>query len=119
MTYDIANGEFWQNSRYYVIKYRDLRHDGLGWVWHLSFRRLDRQPVGREHFRDFQRIKNELLGPEATAFEIYPAESRLADTTNQYHLFAYDDRRGFPFGFINRGVLDDDTGLVQRPFSED
>jgi hypothetical protein len=119
MVHDMVNGEWWINSRYLVIKSREPRHDGLGYVWHLSFRRLDRQPVGREHFRDFQRIKNELLGPEACAFEIYPAESRLADTSNQFHLFAYDDLRSFPFGFINRGVLDDDSGMVQRPLDED
>jgi hypothetical protein len=119
MLLDAVNGEWWENSRYLVIKKREKRHDSLGWVWWLSFRRLDRQPVGRERFRDFQRIKNELLGVEATAFEIYPAESRLADTSNQYHLWAYDDLRGFPFGFANRGVLDDDSGLTQRPLNED
>ena len=119
MAYDAAVGEWWTNSRYLVIKYRDKRHDGLGWVWHLSFRRHDRQPVGPEHFRDFQRIKNELLGVEATAFEVYPAERRLADTSNQYHLWAYDDLRGFPFGFINRGVLDAGPDNIQRPLSED
>ena len=116
---DIGNAEWWQNSRYLVIKNRENRKDGLGWVWHLSFRRLDRQPVGREHFRDFQRIKNALLGEEATAFEVYPAESNLADTSNQYHLWAYDDLRAFPFGFFGRAVLDDKQGLVQRPLDED
>jgi hypothetical protein len=119
MMHDIVNGEWWINSRYLVIKEREPRHDGLGWVWHLSFRRLDRQPIGREHFRDCQRIKNQLLGPEACAFEIYPPESRLADTSNQYHLYAYDDLRAFPFGFSNRGVLDDGSGMVQRPLDED
>jgi len=116
---DMLGATFWNNSRYYVIKKKEPRADGLGWVWHLSFRRQDRMPVGREHFRDFQRIKNELLGPQATAIEIYPAEDRLADTSNQYHLWAYDDLHGFPFGFYDRAVLDAGQGLVQKPLDED
>lgn len=112
---ELAGAEMWQNSRYLVIKKLDKMHDGVSKVWHLSFRRLDRLPVGRERFRDFQRIKNELLGPEMTGFEIYPAESRLADTSNQYHIWAYEDGRGFPFGYRGRAVLDADMGLVQRP----
>jgi len=116
---DLIGATYWENSRYYVIKKLEDRQDGLGQVWHLSFRRNDRLPVGQERFRDFQRIKNELLGEEATAFEIYPAESRLADTSNQYHLFAYDDLRGFPFGFKDRAVLDAGQGLVQKPLNED
>lgn len=119
VAHDQHGAEYWQNSRYLVIKNRERRKDGLGWVWHLSFRRLDRLAVGPEHFRDFQRIKNALLGAEATAFEVYPAESNLADTSNQYHLWAYDDLRAFPFGFIGRAVLDDDGDGTQRPLSED
>ena len=55
-----------------------------------------------------QRIKNELCGTETEAVEIYPAESRLADTANQYHLWCVEPGVHFPFGF-NDGRLADDT----------
>jgi len=51
---------------------------------HLSIKRLDKHPV--RDWRHFQRIKNELIGEENEAVELYPAQSRLVDTTNQYHL---------------------------------
>lgn len=46
---------------------------------------------------DAQRIKNELLGDEYEACELYPAESRLVDGANQFHLWAINGQ--FPFGF--------------------
>ena len=115
---DLIGATFWENSRYFVIRKIEDRHDGLGTSWHLSIRRQDRQPVGEEHFRDFQRIKNELLGPDAYAFEIYPSEDNLADTSNQYHLHAFDDLRALPFGYRGRAVIDAGNGLVQRPLEE-
>lgn len=64
----------------------------------LSIRRLDRAPI--HDWRDLQAIKNELVGPECEAVELYPAESRLVDTANQYWLWCYNDPTyRFPFGF--------------------
>lgn len=87
-----------------------------GWpeiTW-LSIKRLDRAPVGEERFRDFQQIKNMLCGDEAEAIEIYPAESRLVDTCNQYHLWVIDGR--FPIGFSARVVSYVGVGgAVQKP----
>lgn len=67
---------------------------GLG--AHVSVRRNDREPV--HDWRDLQRIKDELLGPEVEAVELYPANSRVVDAANQYHLWAFIGYR-FPFGF--------------------
>lgn len=54
---------------------------------HLSIKRRDKAP---EHdWRIFQDIKNSLCGPETEALELYPAESRLVDTSNQYHLWVH------------------------------
>lgn len=55
---------------------------------HLSFRRRDRQPEPIT-WRDIQRIKSELCGSEAEAFECFPAESRLIDGSNQRHLWVW------------------------------
>ncbi len=86
---------------------------------HLSIRRLDRQPV--HDWRDLQEIKNQLLGPECEAVELYPAESRRVDTANQYHLWGYrNPSRRFPLGFDSGRIVSDDSlaGSVNRPLSE-
>jgi len=88
---DIGDEEQWAND-IYVVNMRKNESDlpDIPPMIHLSIRRQDRQPC--RDWRDFQRIKNQLAGPEWEAVEIYPAESRLVDMANQYHLFC------FPFG---------------------
>jgi hypothetical protein len=93
--------EMYQNSRYTVLVNRDAEV-GEGWppmVW-LSIRRNDRERPGPERWRDFQRIKTELVGPENEAVELYPAESRVADCADQFHIFVIKESGiAFPFGF--------------------
>jgi hypothetical protein len=102
------------NSRYQV----NIREcsDGRQPMLHLSIKRRDKQPI--HDWRDLQRIKNELVAPGCEAVEIYPAESRLVDTANQYHLFVYTDPTyRIPFGFTERLVTETPGGnAVQRPF---
>lgn len=90
----------------------------------LTIRREDRRPV--TDWRDVQWIKNQLLGPEVEAVQLFPAESRLVDTSNQFYLFAFN-REGyrFPFGFRDRRVSEEISVTVegggrsrQRPFAE-
>ena len=38
-------------------------------------------------WREKQRIKNELVGKERVAIEVYPPEEELVDTANMYHLW--------------------------------
>lgn len=86
----------------------------FGPVIHLSIKRLDKAPV--RDWRHLQRIKNELCGDESEAVELYPAESRLADVANQYHLWVLPNQARFPFGFSTRLVGDESSGgAVQRP----
>ena len=71
----------------------------------LNIARHDGQPC--TSWRDFQRIKNELVGAECEGVELFPAESRLVDTSNEYHLWVKPDREyRFPMGFWRRMVLD-------------
>ncbi|HEY3841551.1 MAG TPA: hypothetical protein VGL72_33505 [Bryobacteraceae bacterium] len=71
----------------------------------LDISRLDGEPC--TNWRDFQQIKNELIGPECEGVELFPADSRLVDTANQYHLWVIPDASyRFPFGYSNRLVLD-------------
>ena len=55
-------------------------------------------------WRHFQLIKNELVGEEIEAIELYPAESRLHDTANQFHLFCNPIGTKVKFGWNFRDV---------------
>lgn len=114
MEEDRAKTELWCNDLYQV----EIRRGAMGEdSVHLNIRRIDGWP-GRD-WRHFQQIKNELVGPECEAVELYPAESRLTDTTNKYHLYCCTDPTfRFPFGFDRRDVQfgeETDGGLRQRP----
>lgn len=82
---DIGDEEQWMNDQYVVHKRSQYDEEGNLVGIHLSIRNADRST--KHDWRDFQRIKNQLAGPEWEAIEIYPAESRLIDMANQYHLF--------------------------------
>jgi hypothetical protein len=87
--------EIWVNDIYQVEK----RPAQEGVVW-LSIKRHDKQDC--HDWRHFQEIKNQLVGPECEAVELYPAESRVIDTANQYHLWVFQDPTlRLPFGFHN------------------
>lgn len=112
---DEVEAEVWTNNLYEVLLRRH-KNEGLCDLIHLAIRTLDRQ--AKHDWRHFQRIKNELLGEDIEAVEVYPAEERLVDTMNQYHLWAFDDPNfRFPFGYKNRLVTEGNKGLArQRPF---
>lgn len=92
-------------------------HDGRDW-YHLNIRRRDGRVIRRD-WRQFQQIKNELIGPEHEGAELYPAENRLVDTSNKYHIYvATDPAYRFPFGWRHRDVSNDPgstNGTRQRP----
>jgi hypothetical protein len=108
--------EYYLNSRYQVELRRYHSSDGGPALVHLSIKRLDKQPV--DDFRDNQRIKNELVGGDREGIELYPAEERLVDTANQYHIWVIDSPTyRFPIGFNERLVSDASIGdAVQRPW---
>jgi len=65
---------------------------------HLIIRRRDGRAI--HNWRHFQAIKNELVGPECEAVEMYPAESHLVDAKDHYHLWAYTSpEHSFGVGF--------------------
>jgi hypothetical protein len=110
--------EIWLNNIYQV----NVRIVAQGAVKHLSIKRRDK--VAIHDWRELQRIKNAIVGNECEAMEIYPAESRLVDTANQFHLWAFTDPEyKIPFGFdYGRVVMDEDNGQdgsKQRPFGKD
>ena len=133
-----ANGEnagtdTFVNSRYIVHVYPPVRQ-AEGWprLVHLSIRHIHN--IAITDFRDFQRIKTELVHAKAEAVQIFPSEERLVDSCNQYHLFVFvpDDfdpsnpdsaswgEAVLPIGyFYGRDVTPAQAeGANQRPFTE-
>ena len=103
------------NSKYTVhVRYLDGAGNHDGWL-HLSIRHNDRRAV--RDWRHFQRIKNELAGAEREALEIYPAESRLVDEANSYHLWVMPTGEKVPVGWdVGRlvGTSDDASQIGAR-----
>jgi len=105
--------EIWKNDQYQVNVIREN-----GWV-HLSIKRIDKEPI--TDWRHKQQIKNQLVGEECEGVELYPAESRLVDTANQFHLWCLaDPTKGFPIGFGGGRYVTSEQGggSKQRPLDE-
>jgi hypothetical protein len=106
----------WMNDQYVVIR-REVSGSSpdMDPMIHLSIRTQDRTPA--RSWRDFQRIKNQLAGPEYEGLEIYPAESRKVDTANQYHLWCFPFTFGFGLG-DQRMVTNNDITQAGEPGAE-
>jgi hypothetical protein len=111
---EVEGCSYWVNDLYQVQLRPLPAEGGRPALVHLNIRRRDGKPIFRD-WRHFQQIKNELVGAECEAVELYPAESRLSDTSNKYHLFVVPDPTyRFPFGFTKRDVLDADETVPHR-----
>jgi hypothetical protein len=87
----------WANELYQV-SVCETQSPVWGRMIHLAIKRNDKRPV--RDWRHIQEIKNQLVGPECEGVELYPAESRVVDVANQFHVFALPDAaQRFPFGF--------------------
>jgi hypothetical protein len=116
--------EWWGNDTYTVSVDRDCElkyfNDPTVRLVHLSIHRRDRAPC--TDWRDFQRIKNDIVGEEIEAVQLHPAQSRVVDTANEYHLWCLIGAAQcfFPFGFA-QGLLNDTIelrGSKQRKLEE-
>lgn len=108
--------EIWVNDIYQVAVRRNEA------MVHLSIKRRDKKAA--RDWRHFQQIKNQLVGPENEGLELYPAESRLVDGANQFHLWVLADPESIiPTGFTDvRAVSEaseESCNLSQRRFSEE
>ena len=101
--------EIYVNDIYQVAVYRKEDADSLVHVpelkgkctW-LSIKRRDKRPVN--NWQDMQTIKNRLVGVECDAIQMLPAESRMVNTANQYHLIVLPEDAHVPFGWGTRHV---------------
>ena len=108
------NTTLWRNKFYTVEKKLLTPEQGeTGAIW-LSVKHNDRRAI--RDWRHLQRIKNELAGVEREAIDIFPPESQLVDTANQYHLWVLPVGQSTPFTWHQgRMVADssDDPALLK------
>lgn len=109
--------ELWENDVYYASV---ERVDSGFFVGGGPFVRIgisSNDETARHDWRDFQRIKNDIVGDEWEAVELYPAESRLLDPSNRFYLWCV------PNGVLQLGMfsgrrVDNVKAAIapQRPF---
>tara|TARA_Y100000817_G_scaffold304636_1_gene287859 strand:- start:1988 stop:2479 length:492 start_codon:yes stop_codon:yes gene_type:complete len=85
--------------------------DDHGWI-ELCITRHDKQAI--HDWRHFQYIKNDIVGPEREALELYPAESRLVDSANSYWLYVAPEGFNLPIGMHHRWVRNPETASKMR-----
>lgn len=104
------------NDLYMVIVRLLINSGEAAWpdmIW-LSIRRNDRATI--RDWRHLQRIKNELVGEEFEGMEMYPAEERLVDAANSFHLFVVDDPTfRWPWGYNYRKVATPEEAAAEAP----
>jgi len=98
------SAEVWGNLIYQANVYRnqyanDMVHveDWQDKCGYISLKRRDKRPINS--WQDVQTIKNRLFGIEREAIQIFPAESRMVNMANQYHLFVFPEGYIIPFGY--------------------
>jgi hypothetical protein len=113
--------EMWQNYLY-IVTARNI----VGNPFVKSFGTVNGVVLGihcpdgepRHDWREFQRIKNDIVGPEWEAVELYPAESRLLDPSNYYMLWCW---QRIPIGKDTGRVIAGPVDCIapQRGWTED
>ena len=122
-----ADAEVFVNDTYTVIKSDAAKAqmvyagEDTGWpsMWYLSIKRNDKEVIW--DWRELQEIKNLICGERNEGMQLFPAEDRVVDTANQYHLFVIKQPDLFiPVGFPERLVMDVPVlAAKQRPLNEE
>jgi hypothetical protein len=99
--------EHWSNGTYYAILDKDCdskhfvgSHLFGHRIWYLRIGRIDSifradgEPI--HNWSVLQGIKNEIVGPEYEAVELYPAQSRLMNLECCYHLWILAPEKAEP-----------------------
>lgn len=94
------------NNRYQVLV-SEVETE-LGVVTHLWVKRHDQKTI--HSWSDLQRIKDEIVGPNREAVEIYPARDSIVDQANMYHLWVLPEGARLPFGLTQGDDLEKEFG---------
>ena len=113
----LASDEIWVNDKYQVNIDRSIVSNNTSWI-HLSIKTHNKEPA--RDWREFQQIKNELVVPEHEGIELYPADSRVVDTSNQFHIWVLADPKiRMPVGWQDGLQTNTEShGSKQRPTGE-
>ena len=113
----ITTDYLWENNRYSVCPRIRFNPQFEVPVLSLSFK--DYYRTTHRDWRDFQNIKNELAGMESRAFEVYPEDSHLMDTANQFWLWCFPVGHSPKIGLFEPRIAFDTLQVKQsnqRPF---
>lgn len=109
-------GEEWRNAWYGATVRRSVKVLGVEGVC-IGISNTDQSAA--HDWRDFQRIKNDIVGEEWEAVELYPAESRMIDPSNYFYLWCAP-KGVFEFGLPGQRLVQAPgrkTVAPQRPFA--
>lgn len=81
-------------NNFYVVSLTPFQCD-WGWCVHVVIRckHAGNQPL----WSNKQRVKDELLGPQRVAIEVFPAAKDLVDQADAYHLWVLPENFRLPF----------------------
>ena len=126
-SFEKTKGTMWQNGDYCVDHHfpnelpgGDVREWKLrDKLELLSIKRVDKEPI--RDWPTLQRIKNTILpdGDKRYAIEIFPPESRLVDTANQYWLWVFPVDFDIGIGFMSRAVIQETKTTTFVPSNGD
>lgn len=123
---DPSAHEVWGNDRYLVhLRRLEPIAEGAPPMVHLSIHDVERS-VNRD-YRDFMRIKNQLVGEHCWGYECLPDVDHEVDTSNQFHIWVIAEPGCHaPWGFFDGRIVMTpeqlaalNPGAVQRPFDYD
>ncbi|MCC6776693.1 MAG: hypothetical protein IT537_08665 [Hyphomicrobiales bacterium] len=85
----------WTNG-WACVMVRTIERTSLGiFVDHVAFRTALNAELG---WKEKQRIKDELFGPDRMAIEVFPRTADLIDAADMYHLWVFPPGFRFDFG---------------------
>ena len=83
---ELAKGEEWWRNSFYTVFRKELEPDeGSNGPVRLDIRRNDGKAI--REWKHLQRVKNEIVGAEREAVEIFPPQSMVTSMDHQHHLF--------------------------------
>jgi len=99
----IENEKVYVNDLYYVFV-----NEENDWI-HLSIKTHDKSTDHAIGWQHKQWIKNDICGVEAEGVELFPAESRMVNSANQYHIWVLTENRKIPCGWHEGRLVTDNT----------
>ena len=116
----IAPFQHWENDQYYGTLRTYASGNALDGGPYAVIGITSKDETARHDWREFQQIKNDLVGKDWEGVELYPAESRLIDPSNRFYLFCFPPQT-IKWGLPGRRDVQPprDGGGPQRPFPEE